>query len=68
MAAFFASLPDTTEEHRHLVVRYLERNCAESCFLPGVGFGGTMQIKPSFQKIISTNVISRRFTVPWCIG
>ena len=57
MAAFFASLPDTNEEHRHLVVRYLERNCAESCFLPGVGFGGTVQIKPSFQKIISTNVI-----------
>jgi hypothetical protein len=56
MAAFFASLPDTTEEHRHLVVRYLERNCAESCFLPGVGFGGTMQIKPSFQKSISMNV------------
>ena len=57
MAAFFASLPDTNEEHRHLVVRYLERNCAESCFLPGVGFGGTVQIKPSFQKILSTNVI-----------
>ena len=56
MAAFFTSLPDTTEEHRHLVVRYLERNCAESCFLPGVGFGGTMQIKPSFQSSISMNV------------
>ena len=56
MAAFFASLPDINEEHRDLVVRYLERNCAESCFLPGVGFGGTMQIKPSFQKSISMNV------------
>ena len=56
MAAFFASLPDTNEEHRHLVVRYLERNCAESCFLPGVGFEGTMQIKPSFQPSISMNV------------
>ena len=56
MAAFFASLPDINEGHRHSVVRYLERNCADSCFLPGVGFGGTMQIKPSFQSSISMNM------------
>ncbi len=51
MAAFFASLPDTNEG-----VRYLERNCTDACFLPGVGFGGVMQIKPSFQRNISMNV------------
>ena len=50
MAAFFASLPDTNEGHRRLVVRYLDRNCADACFLPSVGFGGTMKIQPSFQN------------------
>ena len=68
MAAFFANLPDITEEHGRLVVRYLDRNCVDACFLPGVGFGGTMKIEPSFQKSISMNVTNwkiRRHGVHW---
>ncbi len=42
VAAFFANLPDTKKERGRLVVRFLERNCVDGCFLPGVGLGGKM--------------------------